>query len=154
MKKVNIKLLILSLAIPLVVGGVAALIIRNHLGIYDDLNLPSFAPPYYVFGIVWGILYVLMGISFYLALRDKNCDNEIIILFAVQLFFNFCWPIAFFNFKLFWFSFVWLLVLMCLVVWLTIKYFRINRIAGWLQIPYIAWLIFASVLNLVIAIMN
>ena len=154
MRRFNWKLFIISLVIPLAVGGVSTWLIRDNLDIYSEINLPAFAPPSIIFGIVWTVLYIIMGVSLYLVLNSGKSDKESIYYFSLQLLFNFCWPIAFFNFRLFWFAFVWLLVLLYLIVRMIIKFWKINRVSGILQIPYAVWVTFAGVLNLAIAILN
>ncbi len=154
MKKVNWKLLIVSLVIPLAVGALATWIVSDNLDIYADINLPAFAPPSILFGIVWTVLYVLMGISLYLVLSSGNANKDTWWYFGWQLVFNFIWPILFFNFRLFWLSFVWLLILLYLIIRMIINFWHINKAAAILQIPYAIWVAFAGVLNLAIAILN
>ena len=150
----KIKPFVYYIGLSLGVGAVAALLTRGNMNIYDNITEPPLSPPMWLFPVVWSILYVLMGISLYLILSSKKCTKSAIYYFALQLFFNFCWPIAFFNFQLFWFAFVWLLVLIYLVIRMLIEYYKINRVAFWLQIPYLIWIVFASILNLSIAILN
>ncbi|MBE5735669.1 MAG: tryptophan-rich sensory protein [Clostridiales bacterium] len=154
MRKFNWKLFIVCLFIPLAVGALSTLLVYNNLDIYSEINLPAFAPPSILFGIVWTILYVLMGISLYLVLNSGKSNKDSIWYFATQLFFNFCWPIAFFNLKLFWFAFVWLLILLYLIIRMILNFWQVRRVAGILQIPYAVWVAFAGVLNLAIAILN
>ncbi len=154
MKKFNFKLFVTSVLIPLIVGGISTLIVKDNLGIYSSINKPSFSPPSIVFGIVWPILYFLMGISLYLVLHNQKTNNEHIVIFFLQLIFNFVWPILFFNYQLFWLAFVWLLVLIYLVIRMITVFWKINKTAALLQIPYLIWIAFASILNLVIAVLN
>ena len=154
MKKINWKLLIVSLLIPIVVGGIATLLIKDSINIYDEINKPFFAPPAFLFGVVWGILYILMGVSLYMVLNSGKSDNISLWYFGLQLLFNFVWPIIFFNCKLFWLSFVWLLILDYLVVMMIISFKKINKTSAYLQIPYAVWIAFATILNLAIAILN
>ena len=154
MRKINWKLLIICLAIPLAVMGLITLIIMGSFQKYGELNLPFFAPPGWLFAPVWIVLYVLMGISLYLVLNNKNSNREAIIYFGVQLLFNFAWPIVFFNFGLFWLAFVWIAILIYLIIRMMITFYRVNKVACWLQLPYLLWTVFATILNLAIAIMN
>ena len=153
-RKFNLRLFIICLFIPLAVGALSTLFTYNNLDIYQEINLPAFAPPSMLFGIVWTALYVLMGISLYLALNSGKSNKDTIWYFSLQLFFNFCWPIAFFNLKLFWFAFAWLVVLLYLIIRMIINFWRCDKWAGILQIPYAVWVAFAGILNLSIAILN
>lgn len=154
MKKFNLKLFIVSLAIPLLVGGIATLIIMNQLGIYSQINVPQFAPPSQLFGIVWTILYILMGVSLYLVLSNTSYNDDAVFYFGLQLALNFIWPILFFNFQLFWLSFVVIVLMLILIVVMIVKFYHISKVAAFLQIPYLLWTIFATVLNLAIALLN
>jgi len=154
MKKINWKLLLFSLIVPLVVGGLSTLIIKDNLDIYSSINLPDFAPPSFLFGIVWTALYVLMGVSFYLILNKSTKKNEAVYYFILQLFVNFLWPIVFFNFRLFWLAFALIVLLLYLIIMMIISFYKISKPAAILQIPYLIWTAFATVLNLAIAILN
>ncbi|MBQ4557837.1 MAG: tryptophan-rich sensory protein [Clostridia bacterium] len=154
MKKINWKLLLFSLIVPLVVGGLSTLIIKDNLDIYSSINLPDFAPPSFLFGIVWTVLYVLMGVSFYLILNKSTKKNEAVYYFILQLFVNFLWPIVFFNFRLFWLAFALIVLLLYLIIMMIISFYKISKPSAILQIPYLIWTAFATVLNLAIAILN
>ena len=154
MKKINWKKLILSILIPLAVGGIASLLTKNGFNSIESLNKPPLYPPSYLFGIVWPILYILMGISSYIVSNSSGDTKNAMTLYYIQLLFNFVWPILFFNFDFYLFSFIWLIALLILVILMTIEFFKINKLAGYLQIPYIIWLIFASYLNLSIYLLN
>lgn len=143
------------LLFPLIVGGLSALISGNFSDTYNLLNKPVLSPPGYVFGIVWSILFILMGISYYLIKRDNNyVDDNVKFWYYFQLFLNFMWSIIFFRFKFFTFSFIWLLILL-LSIWITfLKFKDINKTSAYLLIPYIIWVSFAGYLNLMIAVLN
>lgn len=148
--KINIKKLIICIAIPLAVGGVAGFLTRGAMAEFSVLEKPPFAPPAWLFPVVWTILYTLMGISSYLIAESGAPAPEkekALAVYFYQLVVNFLWPIFFFNFGWYLFSFFWLLLLWILV-WHMIKQFlAINKIAGWLNIPYIIWLTAAAYLN-------
>ena len=154
----NIKRVLIflaCLAIPLGVGFVSYLIIRNDLDIYNTLNLPFFAPPAITFSIIWPILYSLMGIStFLIVMKQKKIETASICVYAVQLFFNFAWPILFFISKLFLFSSIWLLALLFFIIWMIVNFFTVSKPAGYLQIPYLIWTVFACILNFTIFFLN
>ena len=121
---------------------------------YNELNKPPLSPPGFIFGIVWTILYILMGISYgildYKNLIDTNTKN----IYYLQLFVNLLWPIAFFVFKWRLFAFIWLLLLIVLIIKMIIKFYRRDKIAAYLQIPYLLWSIFASYLNIGVYLLN
>lgn len=143
------------LLFPLIVGGLSALISGNFSDTYNLLNKPVLSPPGYVFGIVWSILFILMGLSYYLIKRDNNyVDDNVKFWYYFQLFLNFMWSIIFFRFKFFTFSFIWLLILL-LSIWITfLKFKDINKTSAYLLIPYIIWVSFAGYLNLMIVVLN
>ncbi len=99
--KNNIKL-ILCLIIPLAVGAIGSIASTSSIGTwYITINKPFFNPPNYLFGPVWTILYILMGISFYRIIQSplNEIRKKAIILFCTQLFLNFCWSFIFFKFR-------------------------------------------------------
>lgn len=155
MTKRKILPIIIAIAIPLAVGGLAGLLTMNSMGFYETITKPPLAPPGFLFPIVWGILYTLMGISSYLVWREHTAESRMALyIYAVQLILNFIWPLLFFNGRMFLFSFVLLLALLATVIYMTVKFYNINKLAGLLQIPYILWLIFASYLNFAIFLLN
>ncbi len=117
---------------------------------YADLIKPSFQPPSWLFGPVWTALYALMGIVLYLIWSQKS----LIKLFIAQLFFNFLWSVLFFGLKTPFFAFLNILILWILILVLTIKLFKTKKLAGYLFLPYLLWVTFASILNLSIFILN
>jgi len=96
----------------------------------------------------------LMGVSFYLILNKSTKKNEAVYYFILQLFVNFLWPIVFFNFRLFWLAFALIVLLLYLIIMMIISFYKISKPAAILQIPYLIWTAFATVLNLAIAILN
>ncbi len=155
MFKQKILPLIIAIAIPLGVGGLAGLLTMNSMGFYETINQPPLAPPGFLFPIVWGVLYTLMGISSYLIWKEHTAESRMALyIYAVQLVLNFVWPLIFFNGRMFLLAFVWLLILLATVIVMTIRFYNINKLAGLLQIPYILWLIFASYLNFAIFLLN
>lgn len=138
MKKNDYKKLILYIAIPLLLGGIVGFITSkesmNYNGIVDE----------WVFPIVWSILYILMGISSYIVRNNK----ELMSIYKVNLVINLLWSIIFFtlNFKVF--GFFWILLLILVVGYMMYKFYNKNKISAYLLIPYLLWLIFASILNL------
>lgn len=151
----NIKSLILNIIIPLAVGGISSILTRNSMEIYASSNQPWFAPPGFLFPIVWTILYITMGISAYIVLRsESDLKFKAIAIYALQLFVNFVWPLIFFNLRMYLFAFFWLIILLILVLIMTSLFYKINKISAYLQIPYNVWLIFACVLNFNVYLLN
>ena len=149
--KRNKRLLFICIAIPLIVGGVSALLTQNRMEVFDRVVQPPLSSPAWLFPVVWTILYTLMGISSYLILTsdsDFQEKEDAIRLYAYQLLVNFLWPTFFFNFGWYLFAFLWLVLLWVLVFLMIRKFFEINRFAAYMNIPYLIWLTFAAYLNL------
>lgn len=131
------------------VGALAGFLSKDGIAAYQAGMKPAISPPGVVFGIVWSILYALMGIGaarMSLALPGIHRSRGLNLM-VIQLAVNFCWPLLFFNHLAYAFSLVWLLILLALVVLMTVEFFRTDPFAGFLQLPYIGWLCFAAVLN-------
>ena len=139
--------------IPLIVGALSGFLIRNNVYIYDVLAKPPFALPNNLFSVVWAILYLTMGISLLLYLRSEY-NSEGLLLFAIQLFLNFSWPIVFFNFKAFLAAFILLVVLFIFVALTISNFYKANKLSGILLIPYLLFLIYAGYLNFGVWFLN
>ena len=154
--KIDWKKLIICLAIPLVVGGLAALL-SGGMDTYVAMNKPPLSPPGWLFPVVWTVLYLLMGYASYLVLTaDAPMEDKrkALILYGLQLLANFIWPLLFFAAQLPLTALLWLIVLWVLIL-LTIRAFSdISERAGDLLIPYILWVTFAAYLNLGIYLLN
>lgn len=149
----RIKIYAKSILIPVVVGGIVGLIISRVID-YNSLQKPFLAPPSIVFPIVWTILYILMGISYGILKSKGLTDKKIDLIYYVQLGVNAIWSIIFFLLKWRLFAFLWIIILSVLVIVMTIKFYKKDKTAGLLQIPYLLWVLFASYLNLAIYILN
>ena len=154
----KIKPFVISIAIALAVGGLSALLTMGNMDIYDELNTPPLSPPSILFPIVWTVLYILMGISAAIIYtqRENNFHEAQTGLraYAISLFFNFLWSIVFFNFKWFGFAFFWLLGLLFFIIKTVVCYYKVNKSAAYLQIPYAIWVAFAGYLNFGIWMLN
>ena len=143
------------IAIPVAVGLISSLATRNAMREFESLNKPFLAPPAILFPIAWTILYILMGIGSYFILYSNSSDRYLItFVYGVQLFFNLLWSPLFFLGKAYWFSFVWLLVMMFMIAYIIRESFKVSKIAFVCFIPYMAWCIFAAYLNAGVAILN
>ena len=115
---------------------------------------PPLSPPGIVFPIVWTILYILMGISYFLATKDNEDNKELDQIYLLQLLVNFMWPIIFFVLEMYFTAFLWIILLLILVIVMIKALLNVNKVSGYLQIPYLIWLLFATYLNLGITLLN
>ena len=147
----KIKKLIIAILIPLLLGIIVSLFINTD--IYDVIIKPEISPPKIVFPIVWTILYILMGISNYIINKDnkKEVPN---LIYYISLAINLIWPIIFFNAQEYLISLLIIIILIIFVALTIIEYFKTSKISGYLQIPYIIWLLFALYLNYQVLILN
>lgn len=161
---------ILAIIAPVAVGGISAALTMNNMAIFGELNQPPLSPPAWLFPVAWTILYILMGIASYLifyggyikdpstgrkpTLAKKTLAKQALIIYGVQLAFNFLWSIFFFNLKAYYFAFAWLMIMWLLIVSLMAKAKKLHPAAFWCLAPYILWCTFAAYLNLSIAILN
>lgn len=142
--------LFIAILIPVAIGGIVGFIINPYID-YNSLVQPPLSPPSIVFPIVWTILYVLMGISYYLL---KNPSKKEKIIYFVQLGVNALWSVFFFIGKFYLFSFIWIVLLDVLVIFMIGIFYHNNKASAYLQIPYLIWILFATYLNLGIYILN
>ena len=151
----NIKKLISYIVITLLVGSFFTLFIMDSFNIYNTMDKPFLSPNKIVFPIVWSVLYILMGISLYIVSESKYLNKDkSYLLYILQLLVNSAWPLFFFKFRLFFVSFLIVLLLIYLVIKLILEFYKINKLAAYLQIPYLLWLIFASYLSLGVFLLN
>ena len=154
MNKNKRSALVISILIPLAIGSLSTLISGNR-SMYFLINKPVLSPPAFIFPIVWTVLYVFMGISSYIIYESTSpCKSNALRTYAVQLLLNFFWSIIFFGLSQYFLAFLWLLALIVLIAVMIYQFYQISPAASYLQIPYIAWCIFAAYLNFMIYIMN
>lgn len=161
MKQSRSKLIlqyVIGILIPLAVGGLSAFLTRKNMKLPESIKMPSLSPPPMVFGIVWAILFILMGIGSVMVYRElkatRTRDKTALWIYLAQLVVNFAWNIAFFNFRAFLFTFLWLILLEVLIIWMIYEFYKINPFAAVLQVPYALWVAFAGYLNFSIWILN
>ena len=155
--KIQWKKLIACLTIPLAVGGFSALLTRNGMETFQMISKPPLSPPGWLFPVVWTILYILMGIASYLVLLPEKPDKgnrTALIVYGIQLFFNFLWSIIFFNWRQYLFAFVWLVLLWFFILATIVLFCRFSKTAGYLMLPYLLWVTFAGYLNYSIYLLN
>lgn len=153
----NFKKLLICLAISLGTGGLSSLLTRNTQDFYNSLIKPSFAPPSYVFGIVWTILYVLIGIASFLVVKggiENSGVTEAFKAYIFNLVMLFLWPLVFFNLNNLWLSLLIIIIALFTAVSVFFKFYSINKAAGYLYLPLVLWILFATVLNISIWWMN
>lgn len=158
MKKIKILPLIVSLSVCFSATIIGSFFTFEAIPTwYAGLNKPFLNPPNWVFGPVWTTLYFMMGISLYLVWQkklNKKIKQTSLLLFFSQLVLNALWSIVFFGFQSPLIAFL-VIIALWLLIYLTIKSFIvISKPAGYLLIPYLLWVTFASLLNLSIVILN
>ena len=151
MKAKNIFQLALCIAVPLIAGGFSGFITAGAVtgDWFILLNKPTFNPPNYLFGPVWTILYALMGISLFMIWNSEASEartNALLVFFG-QLFLNFWWSIFFFSFQRPDVALGEIILLWLSIIYMIVSFKKIKPIAAYLQIPYLLWVSFASVLN-------
>ena len=147
----------MCLALPLIIGGLSALLSGPGMELFASLEQPPLSPPGWLFPVVWTLLYLMMGLASCLVLESGGERKQIsaaLTLYGVQLAVNFFWSIFFFNMQLYLFSFFWLVLLWCLIFATLISFYRLSKPAGLLLVPYLLWVTFAGYLNLAIALLN
>nr|WP_302640116.1 TspO/MBR family protein [uncultured Agathobaculum sp.] len=134
--------------LPLAVGGAAAVLTMNAMAQYSALPQPPLAPPAWVFPAVWTVLYLLMGAASRRVYRLGTQESRnALMLYYVQLAVHFVWPLLYFRAQEYAVAFWWLLLLLALVLAALSAFFRLDKAAGRMLMPYAAWLLFAAYLN-------
>ena len=119
------------------------------------MTKPGFAPPGWVFPVVWTLLYAAMALAMWFVLRRGSRDRYLLLgLYVAQLAVNLLWPYLFFVQKALGLAFFWLVLLWMLAGIMLYQFFRESRIAGWLLVPYQLWVTFAGYLNLGVYLLN
>ena len=136
---------------PLVIAFVVSQLFNTNS--YKHLTKPPLAPPSILFPIIWSILYLFMGISLYIVIK-KNKNLKSFTKFIVQFIINLIWPFLFFNIKQYSLSAVWILLIIYFTILMIVDFYKIKKIAAYLQFPYIIWLLFALYLNIGVAVLN
>ena len=151
------KVYLLGALIPITIGSIAGLLTMDSMEIYSQMAVkPPLAPPGWLFPVVWTVLYALMGIGSVMVWQTPPSKqrNRGLNLYVAQLIVNFFWSLIFFNAQAFGLAALWLILLWVLVILMTVQFWKVDQLAGKLQIPYIIWLTFAAYLNIAIWILN
>jgi tryptophan-rich sensory protein len=154
----SVALAAICILIPLVSGAIVGMLTMSGVtDWYSTLNKPWFTPPNYVFGPVWTVLYILMGISLYLVIM-QGWENETvktgIILFAAQLGANLLWSLLFFGLQSPMAALACIVVLLALIVATIMTFYRLSKPAAVLLVPYLAWVCIATALNAGVVLLN
>ena len=149
--------LLICLFIPLAIGGLSGFFTSSAISTwYVTLIKPSFNPPNFIFAPVWTTLFALMGISLFMIWNSPKGTNRnnALLIFTVQIVLNFIWSFLFFNFESPGLALIEIVMLWTSILMMIIYFRRINKIAAALQVPYLLWVSFASVLNSTIWYLN
>lgn len=146
--------LLLSL-LPLFAGILSSILTGNSFSYYEQLKQPPLAPPSFLFPIVWTILYLLLGVSFYLIQTTSSpFTSTATLLYLTQIVLNFLWAPVFFSLQNTLLAFFILILLWVVVFQMIRAFYRISPLSAWLQVPYLLWLTFAGYLNLSVLLLN
>ena len=137
---------------PLIVGSIVGIAINKYMD-YNSLIKPLGSPPGWIFPVAWSIIYLLLGISYYI-FKKNNSDEKITTIYYIQLFVNALWSFIFFVWKLRLLAVFWIILLDILVIWLFILFLKKEKTSAYLNILYIIWVFFATYLTIGIYILN
>lgn len=156
--RIKLLPLIINIAVPLLIGFLINQLLQNTKELYEQLQKPVFAPPGFIFPIVWSILYVLMGIAaykVYILKYEKVDTSSAMFIYYIQLLLNFLWSIIFFGLRLYGLAFIELVILIIFIM-ITIKrfYAKGGKIPALLMMPYLIWSVYAAVLNFFVWMLN
>lgn len=144
-----------SLIIVFIVGAIGSVATSPQIPVwYATLARPAWAPPNWLFPVVWTILYILIGISLFLVWRKGLESKQALVVFAVQLGLNLLWSLVFFGFHSIVGGLVIILMLWMAILANIIVFYRISRWAGLILLPYLVWVSIASYLNYSIYLLN
>lgn len=146
---------VVVVAVASAIGGAATT--PNIPTWYATLQKPWFTPPNYVFGPVWAVLYAMLAFAFWRILRlpaDTAGRARAIGLFAAQISLNALWSVAFFGLRSPELGVGVIALLWLAIVANMVAFMRLDRLAGWIFVPYIAWVSFAAALNTAVAVLN
>lgn len=156
MKKIiQVLHLLFWLAVCQLPGLAGTPAVKNNLEWYHSLTLPPLNPPDALFGLAWGILYLLLGVCAWLVFKQGyRSQKKLLLLFIIQLVLNSLWTPLFFGLHGLGVSFILLIVLLAEAVWLQKELFVQRPKTAWVLVPYVAWLIFAAYLNAAFYLLN
>lgn len=157
-KRNQILSFLVAVGIPLVVGIIGSQFTQSSVNDwYTELQKPAFNPPNFVFPLAWTLLYTFMGAASWLVWKNRSLSNvsgAALVFYGIQLFFNLMWSYLFFTLKNPGLALIEIILLLILIALTTRYFFIVNRSAGWLMVPYLLWVGFATVLNAAIWWLN
>ncbi|MHC1705067.1 MAG: TspO/MBR family protein [Tenuifilaceae bacterium] len=139
-----------SILLPLSLGAIAGMFTAQAVPEwYATLNRPFFNPPNWIFGPVWTTLYLILGVSFFLIWKQNPSKqrNQAIMIFLIQMILNFGWSFLFFYYNMIGFALFEIVVLWLSIIGMIILFYRIKPLAAYMNIPYLLWVTFATILN-------
>lgn len=145
--------------LPGIIGAVVTPMDTGENLWYNTLNVSMLTPAGWIFPIVWGVLYFMIGLAIYLIMMADNSrrsydKTSAYVYFAINLVFNTLWSFAFFGAQMPEVALLILVALIVDVIFMARAFFRINQASFWLILPYILWLFFALYLNSMIIYLN
>lgn len=155
--KTNFKRLAACIAAPLAVGGLAAVLTKDNMVMFELINKPPLSPPGWLFPVAWTILYILMGLASYWAFSSNASEKAKragLLYYALSLALNFAWPILFFNYDKYLIAFITLLFMWLFILLATVQFGKADKHAALATLPYLLWTSFAGYLNLGIYLLN
>jgi tryptophan-rich sensory protein len=149
--------LTVSILIPLLIGLAGSFFTSSSVSTwYTTIQKPSFNPPNWIFGPVWTLLYIMIGLSFYFIwVKLSAAEFKLqFVVYSFQLLLNFLWSVLFFGLRNPLLSFIEIVLLWLSILYLVLSFYKLSAISSFLLIPYLLWVTFASILNLSIVILN
>ncbi len=152
---IDFKKLIVSLFIVFAVAAIGSFFTADSIATwYASLAKPEFNPPNWLFGPVWTFLYITIAVSLYLVWNKNKLRGTALYAFALQLALNAAWSVIFFGFHLPFIALLCIILLLFSIAWTIVEFYKVNKTASYLLVPYLVWVTFASVLNYWIVILN
>ncbi len=149
--------IIICIIITEALGFTVGMLTREGTRLYAGTMIkPPFSPPAMLFPVAWTILYALMGVGVAIVINSaaSAVRTSAVLLFVLQIIFNLSWCFIFFSFRNYRLALVWIVVLLILSALMMLHFKKISPVAGYMQIPYIVWLVFATYLNAGVMVLN
>jgi len=156
-RKIKLLEVFIAIVIAQIAGFLGSIFTTSSINSwYNTLNKPSWNPPNWIFAPVWTTLFIFMGIASYLIWRNKRnpLSKKTLVLYFIHLIFNILWSVFFFGLKNPFMALLEIIALWIIILVLIMKFYKINKTAAYLMIPYLAWVSFATILNASIVILN
>ena len=156
MKKNNLTDMFIYIITAELTGVLSALLSGGYSDFFDKYAEPPLLPPKWLFPVVWTVLYAVMGYCAYLVSMSENEDaaKKALRAYFIQLGVNFLWSIVFFRFEALWAAFGVIILLLILIIAMIALFKKAAPLAAALNIPYLLWVLFASYLNFMTALIN